>query len=125
MHMAAASWEQSEKDTGMPKEDAIEVEGTVNEYTFSFLVKDVKTEETACFIATACAGINSYEVNVLRKFRDNHLDNSDIGRKFISFYYKYSPQIAKWLEPKYLIKGFVKKTFISPLSKFIDWYMGK
>jgi translation initiation factor IF-1 len=29
--LAAASWQQSEKDTGMPKEDAIEVEGTIVE----------------------------------------------------------------------------------------------
>jgi translation initiation factor IF-1 len=31
MHHAATSWELSEKDTGMPKEDAIEVEGTIVE----------------------------------------------------------------------------------------------
>ena len=31
MHLATASREQSEKDSGMPKEDAIEVEGTIVE----------------------------------------------------------------------------------------------
>ena len=105
----------------------IETENNKNEYEFTFLAKDIKTKErekepkndsSGCFIATACAGINSYEVNVLRKFRDNHLDNSDIGRKFISFYYKYSPQIAGWLETKYLIKWLVKN--IREVARGID-----
>lgn len=49
-----------------------------------------------CYIATMVYG--SYEhpqVLVLRGFRDNVLNNYSLGRKFINFYYKHSPN---WVE---------------------------
>jgi uncharacterized repeat protein (TIGR01451 family) len=48
-----------------------------------------------CFIATAAYG--SYmdpHVMELRRFRDNVLMKSGIGRSFVSMYYRYSPPIA-------------------------------
>lgn len=48
-----------------------------------------------CFIATAVYQQNDAEpVLVLRRFRDDVLNKSVVGRRFINLYYKLSPQIA-------------------------------
>ena len=51
-----------------------------------------------CFIATAVYQQNDAEpVLVLRRFRDDVLIKSVVGRGFINLYYKLSPQIAEIL----------------------------
>ena len=53
--------------------------------------------ESGCYVATAIYG--SYdcpEVWVLRRFRDNTLDNYLIGRWFIQTYYAISPTLVRW-----------------------------
>jgi YVTN family beta-propeller protein len=58
-----------------------------------------------CFIATA-----SYEsyldphVQTLRDFRDNYLINNILGRKFVDFYYEYSPPIATYISKHEVLK---------------------
>jgi M6 family metalloprotease-like protein len=51
-----------------------------------------------CFIATAAYGsAMAEEVNVLRRFRDNALMKSAIGREFIRWYYQCSPPAAAFI----------------------------
>ncbi|MDI6763304.1 MAG: hypothetical protein QME83_09785 [Thermodesulfobacteriota bacterium] len=51
-----------------------------------------------CFIATAAYGDPySYEVNCLRRFRDNILSQSSPGRIFTRIYYRLSPPLASLL----------------------------
>jgi hypothetical protein len=51
-----------------------------------------------CFIATAAFQYESQEVLILKKYRDQVLNQSAPGRIFIQFYYAVSPTIAKVLD---------------------------
>lgn len=66
-----------------------------------------------CFVATAAFGTPlAKEIQVLRWYRDNKLRKSVTGRKFISFYYKYGPHVARSIRKyplfKRMIRGLIK-----------------
>lgn len=63
-----------------------------------------------CYIATmAYHDINHPKVQVFRMFRDNTLVNYEAGRRFISFYYAYSPSWVKVLKGKKRINYVIRK----------------
>ncbi len=55
-----------------------------------------------CFIATAAfaESPDCHELLLLRRFRDQRLRPSWVGRQFIYFYYKSSPSLATWIAQK-------------------------
>lgn len=58
--------------------------------------KGRKSKKSGCYVATAVYG--SYdcpEVWTLRRYRDEHLAKSFLGRAFIKSYYAVSPTIVK------------------------------
>jgi len=62
-----------------------------------------------CYIATMAYG--SYEhpqVMILRNFRDNYLAHRHWGEKFITTYYKVSPNMVKHLKNKVLINKIIR-----------------
>ena len=62
-----------------------------------------------CFIATAVyEREDHFNLIVLRSFRDNFLGTYTYGRKFISFYYKYGPSLAKKVSGNKFLKRFFK-----------------
>jgi len=73
-------------------------------------IKEVeKAAEGGCFIATAVyEGNDHFNLIVLRSFRDNFLKNYNLGRRFISFYYKYGPNLADRISGSKLLKLLIK-----------------
>ena len=62
-----------------------------------------------CFIATEVFGDNNcHEIIKLRYFRDHILINYGIGKKFISFYYKNGPILAKTISKRPKIKNILR-----------------
>ncbi|RYE18626.1 MAG: hypothetical protein EOP45_13840 [Sphingobacteriaceae bacterium] len=81
-------------------------------------VIEPKVKQEGCFIATACYGdYNHPDVIQLRKFRDNILSNSEIGSRFIKFYYRYSPELAQSIQNSSIAKKLTRLIIIKPLVK--------
>jgi chaperone protein DnaJ len=83
----------------------------------------IARKKGACYIATAVYGsYDSDEVLVLRRFRDEILKPTKVGRKMVAFYYKYSPYLSKKLKlnsiPSNIIK-FILNRFIKFLNRYI------
>lgn len=87
------------------------------------IVKEKNTSSNSgsgCFIATAATGsYNHPTVLELRRFRDETLQRYELGKKFIQFYYKYSPSIAYYIKDKYVLRKLIYYVFIKPLSVLI------
>lgn len=84
--------------------------------------KNIK-ESNSCFVVTATMG-NEYNVFVseLRKLRDKILLKSKAGSKFVSWYYKESPKLAKLIQEKKLLRSISFIFIVLPsflISKFI------
>lgn len=57
--------------------------------------------DTNCFIATAAFGSPmEKQVKALRRFRDDVLQKTSLGRAFIAAYYTVSPPAARWIAQK-------------------------
>ncbi len=67
-------------------------------------------EPGGCFIATAIYGSeNLPEVQLLRMYRDV-LQRSRLGRRIVSWYYRFSPPLASYLQNTSLLRIIVKKS---------------
>ncbi|MBU6376077.1 MAG: hypothetical protein KGQ59_08785 [Bdellovibrionales bacterium] len=77
---------------------------------------------TTCFIASALLDVSNVEtLPRLRRFRDTVLIRSSSGRRFILFYERNSPAIARKLENGPLILRFIVATLID----FTAWIVGR
>ena len=63
---------------------------------FHFAIIGGASQKDNCFIATACYGnYEAPEVLVLRKYRDDNLSKTLLGKVFVKIYYSFSPSFAK------------------------------
>ena len=75
-----------------------------------------------CFIATAAYGTDTAkELDILREFRDEVLLSSSLGAKFVSFYYKTSPFIAKIISQNEVLRALVRVGFADPIVAMLNW----
>jgi len=69
-----------------------------------------------CYIATACYGdYNHPNVRILRRFRDECLYPTPLGRTFIACYYTLSPSLAARLEGQTWLTRVVRRFVLDPL----------
>lgn len=71
--------------------------------------QDEKRKSSACFVATAVYGsYDAPEVEELRRFRDDVLRQTSLGRTFIQHYYEHGPYCAKFVAKFTLLRSLVK-----------------
>jgi ribosomal protein L7/L12 len=81
---------------------------------------DPSLKVSRCYIATAVYGsYDAPEVLVLRRFRDDVLSRSWLGRAFIRTYYTVSPPIARRLENASLVNRLVRRILDRLLKSFV------
>lgn len=67
------------------------------------------SKKEGCYIATAVYGsYDAPEVRVLRRFRDEKLKKTVLGRAFVRAYYRLSPPLAEKLRNAGWINGLVR-----------------
>ena len=77
------------------------------------------SSDSLCYIATACYGdLYSPEVILLRKFRDEHLKSTFLGKTFIKFYYSSSAFFYKPLLNAPILSKKIKNV-LDVIVKFI------
>ena len=80
---------------------------------------------SGCFIATAAHGTEmADDVVVLRKFRDEILMKSELGRWFVEEYYKYSPTVADMIREREPLKA-ITRVALKPLVLIADQMLGE
>jgi hypothetical protein len=77
-------------------------------------------QHAGCFIATAAYGTPmAEEINTLRRFRDEDMEPSFLGRHLITLYYDVSPPVARVIARSKSMRAFVRlnlKTIIRSLE---------
>jgi hypothetical protein len=75
-----------------------------------------------CFIATAAFG--SYEsgwVKVLRDFRDQTLLPTELGHRFVDWYYEHSPPPAAWIAERAWARAIVRVLLLPVIALSALW----
>jgi hypothetical protein len=81
----------------------------------------ISSASDGCYIATMAYGDYDHpQVLELRKFRDDFLSRTTLGRSFIKLYYRYSPSLVQMLKNKQGINLIIRKgldQFIKTIRK--------
>ena len=73
-----------------------------------------------CFIATAAYDTPlASEIDVLREFRDDILNQSGIGRLAVRIYYQTSPPVANWIRKSRRRRAIVRTYFVDPIVRVV------
>lgn len=97
--------------------------------TLLFWVNDLLAHPTSkapggCFIATACYGSYDHpDVLVLRRYRDERLLMTPLGRGLVSLYYAVSPPLARWLSGTALASA-IRRTLLEPMVRWLGRQSG-
>lgn len=76
------------------------------------------SESGVCYLATVCYNdLNSKEIILFRKYRDEVLKKYFVGRKFIAFYYFIGPSLLQFLAHKEWLNHFIKNNILNKIYK--------
>lgn len=103
--------------------NAVKLEGKIlsTDFVNGTTLQLTSIERGFCFIATACYGsYDAPEVIILRKYRDDRLSRTLLGNFLIKVYYKLSPPFALLISKSSILRAFIRKIFLTPLSKRIE-----
>jgi len=64
------------------------------------------------------------EVRVFEKVRDEYLLTTELGRTFVSAYYKYSPPLARWIAKHPAMRTMVR-IGLYPVLEVSKWFVGE
>lgn len=71
--------------------------------------------KSGCFVATACYGDCDHPVVMeLRQFRDDCLEASTAGQKFVRWYYIWSPAVASIVAKSRILKSLARVLIVIP-----------
>jgi hypothetical protein len=91
------------------KTGTVRVSSGGNTLTLTCQALVASSSSSHCFIATAAYGTSfEPEVEVLRNFRDETLEKSELGKKFVDTYYSVSQPIADFIRPHESLKVLVR-----------------
>ncbi len=100
----------------------IELAGTDSQLGMECQQEIVKEHEKLkakgrCFVATAaCSGVDAWEVQVLRRFRDSFILGNSLGECFVKLYYQYSPGLAAKIERERVFQLLTRFLCVRPLA---------
>jgi hypothetical protein len=84
-----------------------------------------RTGETDCFIATAAYGTpHAEEIDLLRDFRDDTLNQTIAGRMLVRLYYWLSPPIAEWISQREWRQKLVQRLVVAPAVRAAALWTG-
>jgi hypothetical protein len=89
---------------------------TIDNWISGSTEKENEKKEGGCYIATVSYGSpDAVEVVILKRYRDNKLARSYLGRLFIRFYYSFSPYLASIMKNNQALNNIVKKYFLDKI----------
>lgn len=119
-------YKKEAKDIRLTEEDRKEIKRIQDKLNCSLptAVKEyyleLKNEEGGCFIATAAYGTPfAEEIDILRRWRDNFLSESILGRALIKIYYSTSPPIANYIRKEDRLRKLVRVS-LNPFVKLLN-----
>lgn len=90
----------------------------IREFDPAYVTPTPKSQ-TQCFVITATMGNEMAQpVVILRSFRDELLQETTLGRKFISWYYVYGPKIAGVIENSVPLRALSFALVVLPATSF-------
>jgi hypothetical protein len=80
---------------------------------------DNKEYDPTCFVASVIFGEESFEVMILKNFRNQFLCRYYLGKKFISFYYNFGPILSRKIKRLAHAKNVIKVLIIVTVRIFL------
>lgn len=87
---------------------------------------EIQNDGCLCFIATAVMGDHDHPyVITLRQLRDQRLQKTWAGQRFIDFYYRFSPPVARIIAKHDFLRVLFYHILIKPAVKYANFVLGQ